>query len=42
VPLTLGFAGFGIAGLLAVLITEKGRMFHAGAGVAAAEGAGVH
>jgi DHA1 family bicyclomycin/chloramphenicol resistance-like MFS transporter len=32
VPLTLGFAGFGIAGLLAVLITEKGRMFHAGAG----------
>lgn len=32
VPLTVGFAGFGIAGLLAVLVTEKGRMFHAGAG----------
>jgi DHA1 family bicyclomycin/chloramphenicol resistance-like MFS transporter len=31
VPLTLGFAGFGIAGLVAVLVTEKGRMFHAGA-----------
>lgn len=40
VPLTLGFAGFGIAGLVAVLITEKGRMFHAGAGVPAVEGAG--
>lgn len=34
VPLTLGFAGFGIAGLVAVLITEKGRMFHAGSGSA--------
>jgi DHA1 family bicyclomycin/chloramphenicol resistance-like MFS transporter len=32
VPLTLGFAGFGVAGLIAVLITEKGRMFHAGSG----------
>jgi len=32
VPLTLGFAGFGVAGLVAVLITEKGRMFHAGSG----------
>ncbi|KRA65901.1 MFS transporter [Caulobacter sp. Root655] len=42
VPLTLGFAGFGIAGLLAVLATEKGRMFHAGAGSAAVEGTGVH
>lgn len=31
-PLTLGFAGFGVAGLVAVLITEKGRMFHAGPG----------
>ena len=40
VPLTLGFAGFGIAGLVAVLITEKGRMFHAGAGAPALEGAG--
>ncbi|MBO9709834.1 MAG: multidrug effflux MFS transporter [Caulobacter sp.] len=40
VPLTLGFAGFGIAGLLAVLVTEKGRMFHAGAGPAA-QGAGL-
>lgn len=42
IPLTLGFAGFGIAGLVAVLITEKGRMFHAGAGGAAVEGAGIH
>jgi DHA1 family bicyclomycin/chloramphenicol resistance-like MFS transporter len=41
-PLTLGFAGFGIAGLLAVLITEKGRMFHAGSGATATEGAGFH
>ncbi|WP_238536983.1 multidrug effflux MFS transporter [Caulobacter sp. AP07] len=40
VPLTLGFAGFGVAGLLAVLATEKGRMFHAGAGPVA-EGAGL-
>lgn len=42
VPLTLGFAGFGIAGLIAVLITEKGRMFHPGTGAPAAEGAGFH
>ncbi len=27
VPLTLGFAGFGLAGLLTVLATEKGRLF---------------
>ncbi len=41
VPLTLGFAGFGIAGLIAVLITEKGRMFQSGAGSAdAMAGAG--
>ena len=40
VPLTLGFAGFGIAGLVAVLITEKGRMFHAGSGAPALEGVG--
>jgi len=40
VPLTLGFAGFGIAGLIAVLITEKGRMFHAGSGAPALEGVG--
>jgi DHA1 family bicyclomycin/chloramphenicol resistance-like MFS transporter len=40
VPLTLGFAGFGIAGLVAVLITEKGRMFHAGSGAPAVEGVG--
>ncbi|MBC7667796.1 MAG: multidrug effflux MFS transporter [Gemmatimonadaceae bacterium] len=41
VPLTLGFAGFGIAGLIAVLITEKGRMFQSGAGTAdAMAGAG--
>jgi DHA1 family bicyclomycin/chloramphenicol resistance-like MFS transporter len=42
VPLTLGFAGFGIAGLLAVLVTEKGRMFQGGTGGAEAEGAGFH
>ena len=42
VPLTLGFAGFGIAGLVAVLITEKGRMFHAGASAPVAEGAMGH
>lgn len=42
VPLTLGFAGFGLAGLVAVLITEKGRMFHAGSAAPAAEGAGIH
>jgi DHA1 family bicyclomycin/chloramphenicol resistance-like MFS transporter len=42
VPLTVGFAGFGVAGLLAVLITEKGRMFQTGSGTVAAEGAGIH
>jgi DHA1 family bicyclomycin/chloramphenicol resistance-like MFS transporter len=31
VPLTLGFAGFGLAGLLMVLVTEKGKLFQAGA-----------
>jgi DHA1 family bicyclomycin/chloramphenicol resistance-like MFS transporter len=40
VPLTLGFAGFGIAGLVAVLITEKGRLFHAGSGEAVEAGMG--
>jgi DHA1 family bicyclomycin/chloramphenicol resistance-like MFS transporter len=41
VPLTLGLAGFGLAGLVAVLITEKGRMFHSGSGPGAdAVGAG--
>lgn len=30
-PLTLGFTGSGLAGLIAVIITEKGRLFHAGA-----------
>ena len=41
VPLTLGLGGFGISGLVAVLITEKGRMFHAGSGPGAdAVGAG--
>jgi DHA1 family bicyclomycin/chloramphenicol resistance-like MFS transporter len=28
IPLTLGFAGFGIGGFLIVLIVEKGRLFH--------------
>jgi MFS transporter, DHA1 family, multidrug resistance protein len=27
IPLTLGFAGFGIGGFLIVLIVEKGRLF---------------
>ncbi|WP_419255686.1 hypothetical protein ACN2C6_09225 [Caulobacter sp. ErkDOM-YI] len=30
VPLTLGFKGFGAAGLIAVLVTERGRLFQAG------------
>ncbi|PHY13617.1 MFS transporter [Caulobacter sp. B11] len=34
VPLTLGFTGFGVAGLIAVLVTEKGRLFHAGSSAA--------
>ncbi|MBU4433723.1 MAG: multidrug effflux MFS transporter [Alphaproteobacteria bacterium] len=35
VPLTLGFTGFGLAGLIAVVITEKGRLFHTGQPAAA-------
>lgn len=31
-PLTLGFFGFGLAGLLVVLVTEKGRLFQTGPG----------
>ena len=31
VPLTLGFMGFGLAGLVTVLATEKGKLFQAGA-----------
>lgn len=31
VPLTLGFTGFGLAGLLTVLATEKGKLFQTGA-----------
>jgi DHA1 family bicyclomycin/chloramphenicol resistance-like MFS transporter len=31
IPLTLGFLGFGLAGLLTVLATEKGKLFQAGA-----------
>lgn len=34
VPLTLGFTGFGLAGLLTVLATEKGRLFQTGASAA--------
>lgn len=30
VPLTLGFTGFGLAGLLMVLATEKGKLFQTG------------
>lgn len=30
VPLTLGFFGFGLAGLIAVAVTEKGRLFQSG------------
>lgn len=32
VPLTLGFFGFGLAGLIAVAVTEKGRLFQSGSG----------
>jgi DHA1 family bicyclomycin/chloramphenicol resistance-like MFS transporter len=32
--LTLGFTGFGVAGLIAVLITERGRLFQSGAAAA--------
>ena len=39
VPLTLGYTGFGLAGLLVVLLTEKGKLFQAGAGAPAAEAA---
>lgn len=35
VPLTLGFTGFGVAGLLVVLATEKGKLFQTGSGGAA-------
>jgi DHA1 family bicyclomycin/chloramphenicol resistance-like MFS transporter len=31
VPLTLGFTGFGLAGLLMELATEKGKLFQTGA-----------
>jgi DHA1 family bicyclomycin/chloramphenicol resistance-like MFS transporter len=31
VPLTLGFTAFGVAGLIAVLATEKGKLFQTGA-----------
>jgi len=31
VPLTLGFMGFGLAGLVTVLATEKGKLFQTGA-----------
>jgi DHA1 family bicyclomycin/chloramphenicol resistance-like MFS transporter len=31
VPLTIGFVGFGLAGFLVVLATEKGKLFQAGA-----------
>ena len=31
-PLTLGFFGFGLSGLLVVLATEKGRLFQTGQG----------
>lgn len=34
VPLTLGFMGFGVAGLLVVLATEKGKLFQPGSGAA--------
>lgn len=35
VPLTLGFVGFGVLGLLVVLATEKGKLFQTGSGAAA-------
>ncbi len=37
VPLTLGYTGFGLAGLLVVLATEKGKLFQTGSGAPAAE-----
>lgn len=40
IPLTIGFTGFGLAGLLMVLATEKGRLFQAGSGAPAS--AAVH
>ena len=42
IPLTLGFTGFGLAGLLMVLATEKGKLFQAGHPAQAAAGAGAH
>jgi DHA1 family bicyclomycin/chloramphenicol resistance-like MFS transporter len=39
VPLTLGFTGFGLAGLLMVLATEKGKLFQTGQGAPAAAAA---
>lgn len=41
IPLTLGFTGFGLAGLLTVLATEKGKLFQTGHPAQAA-GAGAH
>lgn len=35
VPLTLGFTAFGVAGLIAVLATEKGKLFRTGSSVVA-------
>ena len=39
VPLTIGFTGFGLAGLLTVLATEKGRLFQVGQAPPTAEAA---
>jgi DHA1 family bicyclomycin/chloramphenicol resistance-like MFS transporter len=42
VPLTLGFTGFGLAGLLMVLATEKGKLFQTGHPAQASAGAAAH
>jgi DHA1 family bicyclomycin/chloramphenicol resistance-like MFS transporter len=42
IPLTLGFTGFGLAGLLMVLATEKGKLFQVGHPAQASAGAGAH
>jgi DHA1 family bicyclomycin/chloramphenicol resistance-like MFS transporter len=42
VPLTLGFMGFGLAGLLVVLTTEKGKLFQTGHPPPASAGAAAH
>ncbi len=42
VPLTLGFAGYGLLALLVVIYTEKGRLFQRSPGGIAPDAGGVH